>query len=51
MLTPGYLADVTVFDPETVQSGATYDAPTMPPIGIRWVFRGGRVVLSNAAAN
>jgi dihydroorotase/N-acyl-D-amino-acid deacylase len=51
VLEQGYLADVTVFDPETVQSGATYDSPTTPPVGIRYVFRSGRVVLNHAATS
>jgi dihydroorotase/N-acyl-D-amino-acid deacylase len=40
-LEPGYFADVVVFDPETVNSPATYENPELSPIGIRHVFRNG----------
>jgi dihydroorotase/N-acyl-D-amino-acid deacylase len=45
MLKEGYAADVTVFDPETVSSPATYESPEQPPVGIRAVYRDGRRVL------
>jgi N-acyl-D-amino-acid deacylase len=41
----GWLADVVVFDPETVASGATYERPEVPPAGIRSVWRSGRKVV------
>jgi N-acyl-D-amino-acid deacylase len=47
LLAPGYFADITVFDPETVQSGATYESPQKPPIGIQYVLRNGQVALDN----
>lgn len=37
----GYLADVVVFDPATINSPASYQAPSLPPDGIRYVFRSG----------
>ena len=40
-LAPGYYADVTVFDANTIDGPATYDAPETPPRGIRAVFRQG----------
>jgi N-acyl-D-amino-acid deacylase len=40
----GFFADVTVFDGTTVGSPATYEEPTAPPTGIRYVFRNGRLV-------
>ena len=40
-LRAGFHADVTVFDPLTVGSPATYDEPCLPPSGIRHVFRNG----------
>lgn len=40
----GYFADITVFDPGQIASAATYDNPEIPPQGIRYVFRNGRVV-------
>jgi N-acyl-D-aspartate/D-glutamate deacylase len=46
---PGCIADLTVFDPETVQSGATYEHPATSPIGIHWVLRDGRVFVGASA--
>ena len=43
-LATGCLADVVVFDPETVNSPASYDNPTLPPDGIRHVFRNGAAI-------
>jgi N-acyl-D-amino-acid deacylase len=42
---PGALADVVVFDPETVDDLATYQAPHRYPAGIRWVWVNGGAVL------
>ena len=41
----GYFADVTVFDPKNVNSAASYEDPMVPPVGIRFVFRKGEVVM------
>jgi N-acyl-D-aspartate/D-glutamate deacylase len=41
----GYFADVVVFDPETVNSPASYETPTLQPRGICHVFRTGVEVL------
>lgn len=43
-LLPGYHADITVFDAETVDSPATYEDPEAPPVGIAAVFRNGRLI-------
>jgi dihydroorotase/N-acyl-D-amino-acid deacylase len=40
-LEPGYYADVTVFDAQTIDGPASYEAPETPPRGIRWVFKQG----------
>ena len=40
-LAKGYFADVIVFDPDTINSPATYENPTLAPSGIRHVFRNG----------
>jgi dihydroorotase/N-acyl-D-amino-acid deacylase len=40
-LEKGYFADLVVFDPDTINSPATYEDPTLAPIGIRHVFRNG----------
>lgn len=42
-LLPGFLADITVFDPQQIGSRATYDEPEAPPLGIHRVFRNGRL--------
>jgi N-acyl-D-amino-acid deacylase len=43
LLRPGYLADVTVFDPGQVNSPANYESPELAPVGIRYVFRNGKL--------
>ena len=43
VLEAGAHADVTVFDPDVVDSPATYDNPERPPTGIRYVFRNGQL--------
>jgi N-acyl-D-amino-acid deacylase len=40
----GYVADLAVFDAETVGSPATYENPERPPEGIRLVLRAGAVL-------
>jgi N-acyl-D-amino-acid deacylase len=45
LLRDGYLADVVVFDPETVTSNATYDEPRRFPDGIEYVLVNGVVVV------
>ncbi len=44
-LAPGMAADVTVFDPNTVIDHATYENPTLPSEGIRYVFVNGQLAL------
>ena len=43
----GCFADLVVFDPETVASGATYERPEVAPAGIRSVWRNGRKVVED----
>ncbi|MFZ0663817.1 MAG: D-aminoacylase [Acidobacteriaceae bacterium] len=43
----GYVGDVTVFDPETVDTKATYEVPDVAPIGIRAVLRSGQVMVDS----
>ncbi len=45
-LREGYVADITVFDPRTIRSRATYEDPAQAPEGVRWVFKGGRSLLA-----
>lgn len=42
---PGARADITVFDPATVQDRATFRAPTLPSIGMRYVLVAGTLVV------
>jgi dihydroorotase/N-acyl-D-amino-acid deacylase len=42
----GYAADITVFDPETVRTDASYEIPAVAPAGIRSVWRNGKVVVN-----
>ena len=47
VLKPGAIADVTVFDPLSVEGPATYDNPEQAPRGIRAVFRSGKRIAAN----
>lgn len=40
LLTPGALAELTIFDPQTIGSPATFDSPSQPPVGIHLVVKG-----------
>jgi len=46
-LTPGYYADVVVFDPSTIQDHATFDRPHQYASGVQHVFVNGAQVLKN----
>jgi dihydroorotase/N-acyl-D-amino-acid deacylase len=50
ILRPGAHADVTVFDPGTVNTPATYSNPEQPPIGITLVLREGQELFRQATA-
>ncbi|MFE9243147.1 amidohydrolase family protein [Nocardiopsis sp. NPDC006938] len=41
VIQPGAFADLTVFDPDTVGSPATYEEPRLPPVGIEHVLIAG----------
>ncbi|MDQ2800233.1 MAG: amidohydrolase family protein, partial [Armatimonadota bacterium] len=45
----GAKADITIFDPMTVQDRATYDDPHQYPQGIRHVLVNGRLALTDGA--
>ena len=45
MLRDGMRADITVFDPATVASTATYDRPRSFPVGIPYVIVNGVLVV------
>ena len=40
-LTPGYFADVIVFDPKTITDKSTYEQPTLLAVGMRYVLVNG----------
>jgi N-acyl-D-amino-acid deacylase len=46
-LSEGYYADVVVFDPNTIQDHATFDAPHQYATGVQHVFVNGTHVLAN----
>jgi dihydroorotase/N-acyl-D-amino-acid deacylase len=48
LLEPGYAADLVVFDPEVVAGPASYDDPTLDPVGIRHVVVSGQVALRDS---
>ena len=43
----GLVADLVLFDPDTVLDRATYDNPRVSPAGIPWVFVAGEPVIAN----
>ncbi len=43
----GLVADLVLFDPDTVLDRATYDNPRETPAGIPWVFVAGEPVIAN----
>jgi N-acyl-D-amino-acid deacylase len=46
-LTPGYFADVVVFDPQKIQDHATFEKPHQYSTGMVHVFVNGTQVLNN----
>lgn len=46
-LTPGHVADLTVFDPKTIRTDATYEKPDVAPTGFKAVLRNGRIVVDS----
>jgi N-acyl-D-amino-acid deacylase len=47
MLSPGYFADVVVFDPAAIQDHATFEQPHQYATGVQHVFVNGQQVLRN----
>src|SRR3984893_279849 len=43
-IAPGAVADLVLFDPETVRDRATFESPATPPAGVEKVFVGGQLV-------
>ena len=46
---PGMNADIAIFDPEQIIDHATYEEPTKPSEGMRYVFVNGKLALSQGA--
>jgi N-acyl-D-amino-acid deacylase len=46
-LTPGHVADLTVFDPKTIRTDATYEKPDVAPTGFKAVLRNGKIVVDS----
>jgi N-acyl-D-amino-acid deacylase len=46
----GLVADITVFDPGTIHSDATYEMPDIAPSGIKAVWRNGEMLMTNGIA-
>jgi N-acyl-D-amino-acid deacylase len=47
ILRPGMMADITIFDPATIQDVATYNEPLRNSVGVKHVFVNGRPVVLN----
>src|SRR5579864_267826 len=47
LVRPGYFADITIFDPQTVNDVATFDDPNRPSVGIEYVLVNGMVSLDH----
>jgi N-acyl-D-aspartate/D-glutamate deacylase len=43
LLKAGYFADITIFDPATIQDRATYEKPTQLSQGVKYVFVNGQL--------
>jgi hypothetical protein len=46
-LVPGMVADITVFDPQTIIDHSTYERPTERPVGVRFVWVNGRLAVKD----
>ena len=44
LISPGYRADLVLFDADRIASNATYEKPEQDPVGIAAVYRGGRLI-------
>jgi N-acyl-D-aspartate/D-glutamate deacylase len=47
-ITEGSFADLTIFDPETIEDTATFECPAQYPNGISYVIVNGKIVVENA---
>jgi N-acyl-D-amino-acid deacylase len=49
-LTPGFFADLVLFDPDRIADRATFEAPQAPAVGVRTVWVNGQIVFEAGAA-
>jgi N-acyl-D-amino-acid deacylase len=49
LLTPGYWADVVVFDPNTIEDKANYDKPFAEPVGLDYVIVNGVIAVDHGS--
>ena len=49
LLAPGMVADVAIFDPNSIVDRATFEAPTAMPVGMRHVLVNGKLALRDGA--
>jgi N-acyl-D-aspartate/D-glutamate deacylase len=49
LLRPGYYADVTIFDPQTIRDTATYEHPASLPEGVEYVLVNGQLEFERGA--
>lgn len=47
LLKPGFFADITVFDPDSIADRATFEKQHQPSVGVRYVFVNGTLVLDH----
>ncbi len=47
LLEPGYFADITIFNPQTIIDKATYQQPTQLSVGVDYVFVNGQLEFEN----
>lgn len=50
LLRPGLIADIAVFDPQTIQDHASYDEPTLQSVGIVHVLVNGQLAWRESAS-
>lgn len=43
----GYDADLVIFDPDNIIEKSTFDEPTLPPVGIKYVIVNGKVAVKD----
>ena len=48
-LYPGYFADITIFNYDTIIDQATFEAPSLSPLGIRYVIVNGKIVINDGS--